>query len=186
MLVPFSINWVKNYIFKSLLELGIIHAGDLQCWPNEQEQCRKTASLRLISPEFSVNDEDTKSKIKKRSNPYYEWAGKSCVLAEHRDLLGNMRNGLVWVITSAKLWCQNSLQFNGDLSRNCYLWFPNKIWGMLQSQMIRKAILNEMTQWQCQSTNKFVNNLRLNSQFLHFKAGPPGICRGKHWLATWN
>lgn len=57
---------------------------------------------------------------------------------------------------------------------------------MLQSQMIRKANLNEMTQWQCQSINKFVNNLRLNSQFWHFKAGLPGICRGKDWLTPWN
>lgn len=160
---------------------GICNADQM-----EQEQCRKATSLRLISPEFSVNDEDTKSKIKKRSNPYCEWAGMICILAKLRDLLGNVRNASVWVITSVRLWSQNSPQFNGDLSRNCYLWFPNEICGMLQSQMIRKAILDEMTQWQCQSINKFVNNLRLNSQFCHFKAGPPGICRGKAWLATWN
>lgn len=33
-LVPFSINWVKDCVFESFLKLGIIHAGDLQCWPN--------------------------------------------------------------------------------------------------------------------------------------------------------
>lgn len=153
----------------------------------EQEQRRKTTSLRLISPEFSVNDEDTKSKIKKKVRPLL-WVSRAKLypLAKHGDLLGNMRNALVWVIASARLWSQNSLRFNGDLSRTCYLWFPNEIFGMLQSQMIRKAILNEMTQWQCQSINKFVNNLRLNSQFWHFKTGPPGIWRGKAWLATWD
>lgn len=36
----------------------------------EQEQCRKTVSLRLISPEFSVNDENTKSKIKKNGQTF--------------------------------------------------------------------------------------------------------------------
>lgn len=60
----------------------------------EHKQRRKTASLRLIDPEFSVNDEDTKSKIKNDQALTMSEQGKT-IVAKCRGLLGDVRNASV-------------------------------------------------------------------------------------------
>lgn len=62
-LAPFSVSWGKNCVLKVFWNWALCMQGTCNAAQMEQEQCRKTVSLRLISPEFSVNDENTKSKI---------------------------------------------------------------------------------------------------------------------------
>lgn len=72
----------------------------------EQRQCRKPTSLRLICTEFSVNGEDTKSKLKKMSKP------------EYKSEQGKAAPVLVSSQSTEPLWeCEGSFSAGGEVSQ---------------------------------------------------------------------